>query len=157
MKSLLAALLLLGAGTVLADGPPAPEDSFATDAQGLNYAQEMRYQTLTSELRCLVCQNEAIADSTAALANDMREQVRSQIIAGRTDAQILKYLTDRYGDFVLYKPPFKPVTFLLWLGPLLLVAIALILALGFIRRSRQRSAADVPNSDALKRLLDEIK
>ncbi|HWU67967.1 MAG TPA: cytochrome c-type biogenesis protein [Stenotrophobium sp.] len=147
--------LWLGTGAALAAGPQ-PEDSFAADVQGsLNPAQEARYQALTRELRCMVCMNESIADSTAALANDMRMQVRKQIIAGRSDAQILKYLTDRYGDFVLYNPPFKRLTLLLWLGPLLLVLLALALALAFVRRSHRRSKAVTVNEQALKQLLDE--
>ena len=155
MKALfIAVLLLLSAGTALAAASESA-DSFDNDIQGLNPGQELRYQKLTSELRCLVCQNEAIADSSAALANDMREQVRSQIISGQTDAQILKYLTDRYGDFVLYKPPFKPVTLLLWLGPLLLVVIGLTLVLVFVRRSRHQPKPAALNQEALKRLLDE--
>ncbi|MGH8456796.1 MAG: cytochrome c-type biogenesis protein, partial [Stenotrophobium sp.] len=139
-----------------AAGPEAA-DSFTTDASGFTAAQELRYQTLTRELRCLVCQNETIADSTAALAGDMRGQVRSQILSGKSDAQILKYMTDRYGDFVLYKPPFKRVTLLLWLGPLILVLIALSLALMFVRRSHKSKAQPTLDEAALKRLLDETR
>lgn len=157
MKQILVLMLalMLGTSAAFAAGP-APEDSFAMDVQGrLNPAQEARYQKLTRELRCLVCMNETIADSTAALANDMRMQVRKQLVAGRSDKQILKYLTDRYGDFVLYNPPFKRVTVLLWLGPLILVLLALALALAYVRRSHRKKKAVAVNEAALKQLLDE--
>ena len=111
--------------------------SFAALAQDLDADQQSRYQNLIEQLRCLVCQNQTIADSTAPLANDLREQVRAQILAGKSDADITAYLTERYGDFVLYKPPFKAVTALLWLGPALLVLLALGVALRFARGSKK--------------------
>ena len=135
-----------------------PSMAWATDAAdiaGLDAAQEARYRSLTSELRCLVCQNQNIADSNAPLAADLRNQVKRQILAGETDAQITHYLTQRYGDFVLYKPPFKAITLLLWLGPALLVLLALITAVGFARRSRASKAAPVVDEEKLRKLLDD--
>jgi cytochrome c-type biogenesis protein CcmH len=85
-------------------------------------ATEQRLKDLADELRCLVCQNQTIADSNAPLALDLRNQIRTQIAQGRSDDQIRSYMVERYGDFVLYKPPFKATTLVLWLGPLLLLA-----------------------------------
>ena len=84
---------------------------------------QARYEALTHQLRCLVCQNETIADSSATLAGDLRRELREQLAAGRSDAEVLKFMTDRYGAFVLYKPPFEERTWLLWLGPLVFLLI----------------------------------
>jgi cytochrome c-type biogenesis protein CcmH len=81
---------------------------------------EQRVVVLSRQLRCLVCQNETLADSRADLASDLRNQIREQMEAGKTDREIIKFLTDRYGDFVLYRPPIKPTTYVLWFGPFLL-------------------------------------
>lgn len=124
-------------------------------AAELDTQQQARYQALINELRCLVCQNQSIAESNAPLANDLREQVRAQLLAGRSDAEIRAWLTDRYGDFVLYRPPFKASTLLLWLGPLLLVLAGLGLAWRQTRRPVPPPAPADPA--ALRRLLDEEK
>jgi cytochrome c-type biogenesis protein CcmH len=81
-----------------------------------------RLYRLTSELRCLVCQNESLADSSAPLAIDLKNEIRARMASGESDAQIKQFLIDRYGNFVIYRPPFNAATLLLWLGPLLLVA-----------------------------------
>lgn len=86
-------------------------------------AVEDRLAGLATELRCLVCQNESLASSRAPLAEDLRREVRAQIRAGKSDQEVIHYLTDRYGDFVTYRPPFKGKTLLLWLGPLLLLTL----------------------------------
>ncbi|SFF45641.1 cytochrome c-type biogenesis protein CcmH [Fontimonas thermophila] len=117
--------------------------------------QAQRYQRLVGELRCLVCQNQSIADSNAPLAADLREQVRTQILAGHSDDQIRSYVTARYGDFVLYRPPFKPTTWLLWLGPFLLLALALTVAGIFVRRRTRAAPGGEPDREHLRRLLDE--
>lgn len=110
---------------------------------------EQRLKALSHELRCLVCQNQSLADSNADLAVDLRNQVREQIVAGRSDAEIRSWLTERYGDFVLYRPPLKTTTVLLWLGPLLLLAAALAsLYLTLRRRRRQAAAQDVELTEA---------
>lgn len=113
---------------------------------------QRRYQTLVNELRCLVCQNQAISESNAPLAQDLREQVRTQIAAGRSDDEIREYLIARYGDYVLYRPPLRARTVLLWTAPFLLMAAALTLAW---RRSRRAVARPAPDAAALRRLLDE--
>lgn len=100
-------------------------------------AVEARMLRLTSELRCLVCQNQTVADSHAGLAEDLRAEVRALIRKGQSDEQIVKYMTDRYGDFVLYRPPVKGSTALLWFGPAALLlggCVALVLVLR--RRAR---------------------
>jgi cytochrome c-type biogenesis protein CcmH len=104
-------------------------------------ALEDRMLAITGELRCLVCQNQTIADSHADLAADLRQQVREMLQKGMTPEQIRKYMTDRYGDFVLYRPPLKASTAVLWLGPAVLLAIAL-LALVLVIRKRARLADD---------------
>ena len=104
-------------------------------------ALQQRYERLTRELRCLVCQNETIADSTASLAADLRREVREMMVAGKSDIEIRAFLTERYGDFVLYRPPVAPRTWLLWAAPALLVlGGAGIAGLVIVRRSRAARA-----------------
>ena len=115
-------------------------------------ATNARAVALSEQLRCLVCQNQTIADSSAELAVDLRRQVREQIAAGRTDREILDYMTERYSDFVLYRPPLKPATLLLWIGPLVLLGgAAWVLA----RIVRDRRAADVPSLTSDERMRAE--
>ena len=102
---------------------------------------EARMMAISSELRCLVCQNQTIADSHAELAVDLRTQVREMLQAGKTDQQITDYMTERYGDFVLYRPPFKAATALLWIGPPVMVLVGLG-ALFVVLRRRSRMAPD---------------
>lgn len=83
---------------------------------------EQRMDALAEDLRCLVCQNESLASSRADLAHDLRQEIREQMQAGKSDNEVIHYLTQRYGDFVLYRPPMKPITWLLWFGPLGLLA-----------------------------------
>lgn len=95
---------------------------------------EERYQHILEELRCLVCQNQTLADSGSELANDLRVEVKEMLEQGSTDKEILKFMSDRYGDFVLYKPPVKPRTWLLWFGPFLLFFGGIIAVLTIIRK-----------------------
>ncbi|MGE5515507.1 MAG: cytochrome c-type biogenesis protein CcmH [Bacteroidota bacterium] len=97
-------------------------------------ALETRAEKLGKELRCLVCQSESIEDSNADLAKDLRIIVREQIQAGSTDEQVKKFVVDRYGDYVLLKPPFKATTLVLWVGPFALFALGLVAAFTFYRR-----------------------
>jgi cytochrome c-type biogenesis protein CcmH/NrfF len=96
---------------------------FAKEAESITAdpALEARVMKLSEELRCLVCQNQTIADSNAGLAIDLRNQVREQLRQGRTDKDVIDYMVQRYGDFVLYRPPLKTSTWLLWAGPFLLL------------------------------------
>jgi cytochrome c-type biogenesis protein CcmH len=108
---------------------------------------EARLKVLAVELRCLVCQNQTLADSNAPLAEDLRREVREMIGRNMSDKEIIDFLVTRYGDFVLYRPPLKTTTTLLWVGPFLLLiggAIALVMAL----RRRQKKVADVALSEA---------
>ncbi len=99
---------------------------------------EKRAMKLAAELRCLVCQNQSLAESNAGLALDLKEQVRSQIREGRSDAQIRQYMVDRYGDFVLYSPPWKASTVLLWVGPFMLLAGGAMVLVAYVKRRRVR-------------------
>ena len=98
--------------------------------------QEQAYQSLITELRCLVCQNQTIADSNADLAKDLRRQVYEMLQQGQSKQQIVDFMTQRYGDFVLYKPAFKLKTGLLWLGPLLFLLVGLVSVLIIIQRKK---------------------
>ncbi|MGE7137005.1 cytochrome c-type biogenesis protein [Luteibacter sp. NPDC031894] len=105
-------------------------------------AEEVRFQRLSSELRCPMCQNETLADSNAPIAHDLRRQVFEMIQAGKSDDEIKAYLVDRYSQFVLYKPPVEPATWLLWFGPaVLLVAGGIVVAIQVRRRARQAPAS----------------
>ena len=107
---------------------------------------EVRVMRIANELRCLVCQNETIAASHADLAVDLRNQVRDMLRQGRSDAEIMQYMTDRYGDFVLYRPPVKSTTWVLWYGPAALLLGGLA-ALVLVLRRRSRMAADAFEPD----------
>lgn len=99
---------------------------------------EQRLLSIAAELRCLVCQNESIAGSRADLAADLRRQIREQIAAGKSDREIMSYMVDRYGDFVLYRPPLKGSTVLLWFGPGVLLLICLACLVAYLRRRNRR-------------------
>lgn len=128
-------LMLLGARPGLA---------IDTDAKLANPTQQAIYERLTHEVRCLVCQNQTIGDSSAPLAADLRREIRQMIEAGRSEEEIKVFLLDRYGDFVLYKPRFKPATAALWLAPVLLLIAG---SLGLGRIIRRRAALPVPADD----------
>jgi cytochrome c-type biogenesis protein CcmH len=115
-----------------------------TDAP-MSPAVQARWDHIAAELRCLVCQNESLASSNAELALDLRRELRGLIEQGRSDADIRSFLVSRYGDFVLYKPEVKPVTWLLWFGPFVLLLGALALALRLMRR---KAAAPAPLTDS---------
>ena len=100
-------------------------------------AIEARMKHLTKELRCLVCQNETLADSQAPLAEDLRREIREQIKAGKSDQEILAYATQRYGDFVLYNPPVKATTYLLWFGPFVLLLGGTVFLYRYVKRRRE--------------------
>ena len=127
----------------VAASAPAPVKFAAPGARptAADPALEARMLAITGELRCLVCQNQTIADSHADLAVDLRQEVRELLQKGETPEQIRKYMTDRYGDFVLYRPPLKASTAVLWLGPAVLLGVAL-LALVVVIRKRARLADD---------------
>src|SRR5690554_1135638 len=98
--------------------------------------QEKRFQTLSAQLRCLVCQGQAIGDSNADLAVDMRKEVHRMIVEGQSDQEIVDYMVARYGDFVLFKPPVNASTYLLWFGPFVLALIGVWVLFTLVRRHR---------------------
>ena len=97
---------------------------------------EERVMKLSKELRCLVCQNETLADSRADLAEDLRGQIREQMRAGKSDKEIIAYLTQRYGKFILYNPPIDPTTYLLWFGPFVLLLAGLFVLFRYVKQRR---------------------
>jgi cytochrome c-type biogenesis protein CcmH len=117
---------------------------------------EERLKALAEELRCLVCQNQTIADSNAPLALDLRNQIREQIAQGRSDEQVRGYMVERYGDFVLYRPPFKSSTAILWVGPFALLALGVVVAVAMVRRRRVRApeSGDVASRGKIEKLLE---
>lgn len=123
LTALLAVFLLCG--PVLAkEAAPLADDEVV----------EKRLISIAEELRCLVCQNESLAGSRADLANDLRREVRGLIKQGKTDAEIKDYLVSRYGDFVLYRPPVKSTTWLLWSGPFVLLVVGIAVLIAYLRR-----------------------
>jgi len=136
LVSILALCLLLGAGTTQAG---VTLEAFKFDSK----AEEQHFKDLIEELRCLVCQNQSLADSDAELAHDLRAEVYDMIQAGKSDEEIVEFLVARYGDFVLYDPPLKPSTYLIWFGPFVLLLIAALLLLRSIRRQQQVPAAGI--------------
>jgi cytochrome c-type biogenesis protein CcmH len=116
---------------------------------------EKRLTTLAKELRCLVCQNETLADSQADLAQDLRAQIREQMKAGKSDKQIVAYLTQRYGQFVLYRPPVTPTTYLLWFGPFIFLLGGLVLLFRYVKQRRELIPESPLSVEQLRRV-DEI-
>lgn len=127
--------VIAASGASFAQSAPAVTESNEAAATAFDPVEHKRVLGISEQLRCLVCQNQSIAESNAELAVDLRNQVIEQINAGRTDEEIIKYMVDRYGDFVLYKPPFKASTVVLWLGPAVLFFGAVI---GFYISLRRR-------------------
>jgi cytochrome c-type biogenesis protein CcmH len=116
---------------------------------------EKRLTTLAKELRCLVCQNETLADSQADLAQDLRAQIREQMKAGKRDKEIVAYLTQRYGQFVLYRPPVTPTTYLLWFGPFIFLLGGLVLLFRYVKQRRELIPESPLSVEQLRRV-DEI-
>jgi cytochrome c-type biogenesis protein CcmH len=153
MRALLAALLL-----ALSLGP-----AFAVEPEEMldDPALEARARDISKELRCLVCQNQSIDDSNAGLARDLRVLVRERLTAGDSNEEAMRYIVDRYGDFVLLRPPVRPGTYALWFGPALLFAVAGLGLLVYFRRRRTALAGAAPppltedERARLEKLMDE--
>ena len=146
MKSLVSILLMLACyGLMANEAAPLAEDPVV----------EQRLIGISEEMRCLVCQNESLAGSRSDLASDLRAQIRSMIKAGKSDAEIRQYMVDRYGDFVLYRPPVKPITWLLWLGPFTILVVGIIGLLMYLRK-RNTSMDSRTLSDDENRRLDAL-
>ena len=141
-RLLLAAMLaLLAAASWAKQAAPAAADP----------ALEARMVEITSELRCLVCQNQNIADSDAGLAKDLRNEVFEMMRAGKSDDEIRQFLVDRYGDFVLYDPPFKASTLVLWVGPLVVLIIGFAVARNMMLRGGPHPDLPGPIDDKVDR------
>jgi cytochrome c-type biogenesis protein CcmH len=132
-------LAILGWLPALAQGASPSAPGGASDP-----ALEARVKALASELRCLVCQNQTVADSDAPVAQDMRREVRALLAQGKTEAEVKRHMQERFGDFVLYRPPFKPETLLLWAGPFIVLAIAAWLLWRRLQAQRALTAPALP-------------
>ena len=170
---ILALALLLPAGAALLAGAahaqaPAPVPPGPSLREQMSPEEEQRLRKLEGELRCLVCQNQTLADSDASLAGDLRRQVETMVAEGRSNAEIKTYLVDRYGDFVLYRPPVQRNTIALWAGPFVLLGVGALAWIMVQRRSRRArapapagapEAAPTPESPAdrerIRRLLED--
>lgn len=128
MKALAALFLWLPLVAWPQTAQPTPDDPVTNK----------RAVQLAEQLRCLVCQNQSLADSHAELAVDLRRQIREQIAQGKTDAAIVDFMVERYGDFVLYRPPLRAATWFLWFGPPLLLVLGIVLLLRYVRTRRAR-------------------
>ncbi len=135
----------------------AINSSFAKDAVPLadDPVTEQRLIAISEEMRCLVCQNESLAGSRSDLANDLRREIRILINEGKTDEQIRNFMVERYGDFVLYRPPVKPITWLLWIGPFVILLAGIIGLMVYLRR-RNQSMPSATLSEADNRRIDAL-
>jgi cytochrome c-type biogenesis protein CcmH len=142
------ALALAGALGMLACSAAAPSaEANGVDANGqlVNRALQSRFERIAGELRCLVCQNESIADSNVELAADLRRQVREMLVAGKSDDAIFKFMTDRYGEFVRFSPPLEPKTLLIWGAPFIMLLLGGVI---IYRIARQRSRMPLDDEPA---------
>ena len=157
MKHVLMALMLAFSPPLLATEQPAAAAPREAPLNAEDPVIEQRLIGIADELRCLVCQNESLAASNAELAEDLRREIRAQMKAGMDDRQVIEYLTDRYGDFVLYRPPLKPVTYLLWFGPVLFLGLGG--GIWYMTLRRRRATPQTPVDErklaAAAKLLDE--
>lgn len=115
--------------------------AYAVAAEPVAIEPEERYHAILNELRCLVCQNQTIAESDADLAKDLRAEVKTMLAQGASDTDIIDFMANRYGDFVLYKPRIKPKTYLLWFGPFILLAVALTILIVIVTRQKRSQRA----------------
>ena len=145
-KIFLIALCVFSLGSAIAnEAAPLADDPLT----------EQRLISISEEMRCLVCQNESLAGSRSDLANDLRREIRTLIKEGKSDDQIRNFMVERYGDFVLYRPPVKPVTWLLWIGPFVILAIGIAGLLMYLRR-RNSSVPTVALTDADNQKIDAM-
>ena len=122
-----------------------------------SHEQETRFEELLEELRCMVCQNQTLADSNARLARDLRERVYNMVRSGKSNNEIIEHMVERFGDFVLYRPPLKKATVLLWFGPVIFLIIAVSTFWLYSRRTRRKPISDLSpvEREKAQRLLDE--
>ena len=137
--------------------------SYANDAAPLvdDPVTEQRLISISEEMRCLVCQNESLAGSRSDLANDLRREIRTLIKEGKSDEQIRSFMVERYGDFVLYRPPVKPITWLLWIGPFVILLVGIGFLFSYLRRrnanvtAKELTAEENQKIDALLNTLSK--
>jgi cytochrome c-type biogenesis protein CcmH len=131
--------------------------SYAKDAVPLadDPVTEQRLISISEEMRCLVCQNESLDGSRSDLANDLRREIRTLIKEGKSDDQIRSFMVERYGDFVLYRPPVKPITWLLWIGPFIILLIGIAGLLTYLRR-RNNAVTNIALSDDDNKRIDAL-
>ena len=149
-------VLLLGCA-LLSVGAQAQAVGAPREAKPManNPAVEARLVDISQELRCMVCQNESLASSHAELAEDLRREVRDLIVQGKTDAEIKTFLVDRYGDFVLYRPEVKPLTWVLWFGPFFLLLLA-VFAVGAYLRQRKKQVTSLELNEAQRARAEQL-
>jgi cytochrome c-type biogenesis protein CcmH len=138
-------LCLVSFGVFANEATPLAEDAVT----------EQRLISISEEMRCLVCQNESLAGSRSDLANDLRQEIRVLIKEGKSDEQIRSFMVERYGDFVLYRPPVKPITWLLWIGPFVILLIGIIGLFAYLRR-RNEEVNSVALLEADNQQLDDL-
>jgi cytochrome c-type biogenesis protein CcmH len=147
-SALLAALLAVAFGTVLATASTAAraEAARSLDAYGQlqDPALQARFEHITAQLRCLVCQNESIADSNVELASDLRRQVREMLLAGQSDDAVFKFMTDRYGEFVRFNPPLETKTLFIWGAPFVMLLLGVLIVYRIVRQRSRMPLDDEP-------------
>jgi len=141
-KTLLITLCIFNLGVFAKDAAPLADDPLT----------EQRLISISEEMRCLVCQNESLAGSRSDLANDLRREIRTLIKEGKSDDQIRNFMVERYGDFVLYRPPVKPITWLLWIGPFVILMIGIAGLFVYLRRRNSNVTNVTLSADDNKRL-----
>lgn len=150
-RSYLPAILLLCSLSLITTAQVQIDDQPSDDP-----VVEQRLAKLSQELRCLQCQNQTLADSPASIAADLRREIRTQIRAGKSDKEIVAFLTQRYGDFILYRPRVMPMTYLLWFGPFLLLLGGLIVLFRYIRQRRDAIPEQQPLTAEERRRAEEM-
>jgi cytochrome c-type biogenesis protein CcmH len=132
------------AGLLITFGSSAAVTGVDANGQLEDHALQARFESITKELRCLVCQNESIADSNAQLAADLRRQVREMLLAGQSDDAIFGFMTDRYGEFVRFNPPLEPKTLLIWGAPFIMLLVGAIIIFRVVRQRSRMPLDDEP-------------
>ena len=148
MNKLLPYLILSISLLSVAEINAAPIETFKFDSP----ETEKVFHKLSEELRCLVCQNQNIAESNAELAKDLRLEIYTMLSKGKTEDEIVEFMVQRYGDYVLYRPPFKPMTWLLWFGPLIIFILGLIFAMRFMKAQSANSQPEKLSKEELERV-----
>ena len=147
MKTLIVAVFAMLVTPVYA-GPVVTYDFASAE-------QEALFNRLSDELRCLVCQNQAISDSNAELARDLRDEIYAMLQQGKSEDEIVEFMVARYGDFVLYRPPIKPVTWLLWFGPALALIVGFFVVIRIVKKQRQAATVEISSEDIER--LEELR